>query len=295
MLIDEPQLPSNVLKTLKELGVALTHHSGWLKTFHRILICGGTPSPEDMAEDAHHLCRFGQWYYAVEDDQLLDLALFEEVEKLHISVHERARYLLKLKHDGQDITSEVYDDFINIAYDFRTTVQDLQFTLVSKICAVDHLTGVWNRYAMSYRLTQEHDRISRTGNSCVIAIIDFDHFKNINDQHGHLAGDQVLKTSMEYFVDQIRKYDIIFRYGGEEFLFLLPETGVEEAVEILDRLRKGIKTIDIRFNSSNIDVSISIGVASMHGDISVHNAIELADNALLNAKMAGRDCIQIWN
>ena len=244
MINEEPQLPSNILRILRELGVALTNHSNWLKVFHRTLICDEIPSADDMDENAHHLCRFGQWFYGNNDEQITNLDLFEEVGKLHISVHERARYLLKLKNQHQPITSEVYDDFINIAHDFRTAVQDLQFTLVSKVCAVDHLTGVWNRYAMSYRLAQEHDRLSRTGHPCVIAIVDFDHFKKVNDKYGHLAGDQVLKTSMEYFADQIRKYDIIFRYGGEEFLFLLPETELDEAVDILERLRKGIKNTD---------------------------------------------------
>lgn len=295
MITDEPNLPTDILRTLRELGVATTHHSNWLKVFHRILICDEQVPEKDLNPMAHHLCRFGKWYYQVTDDRLKELDLFHKVEALHIDVHNKARALLLMKKQGEHIGSERYNDFITTAYRFRSTIQDLQFALVSKICAVDHLTGVWNRYAMSYRLSQEYDRICRSGKSCVIAIIDFDHFKDINDQFGHLVGDEVLKTCMKYFIQQVRTYDIIFRYGGEEFLFMLPETEIDEATEILERLRKGVKNVAIDHKNHQIQVTISIGATVMHSDISVHQAIELADNALFSAKMAGRDCMQVWH
>ncbi|MFW2374558.1 MAG: diguanylate cyclase [Gammaproteobacteria bacterium] len=213
--------------------------------------------------------------------------------ELHIDLHKKAAQLLKLRREHKDITAEAYDDFIDTVQGFRMALQDLQLTLVSKVCAVDHLTGVWNRYAMSHRLNQEHERVRRNGEHCVIAIMDFDHFKNINDRFGHIAGDKVLKVVMNHLSHQIRQYDVIFRYGGEEFLFLLPNTELDEATEILERLRSNIKQLPIEMDGDTIHVTVSIGVAAMEAEINVHDTIELADNALLTAKMSGRDCVQV--
>ena len=134
---------------------------------------------------------------------------------------------------------------------FRIAMQNLQFSLFSQVCAVDHLTGIWNRYAMTYKLAQEQERVRRTGKPCAIAIIDFDFFKAINDDHGHLAGDHVLKVAMEFFSSRMRKYDQVFRFGGEEFLFAFPETILEQAQELLERLREDIKALVIELPSGS--------------------------------------------
>lgn len=293
---DEPNLPGEILKILQELGVSLTHHSGWLKRFHRTLVCGAEPSVDDLAPDAHCRCMFGQWYYGDIDQRLKDLPLYLEVGDLHQKVHGRARELLNFNGSGRAITTEEYDRFMDIAHEFRVAVQNLQFKMVSEVCAVDHLTGVWNRYALSYKLAQEHARVHRNRSCCAVAIIDFDRFKTINDRYGHLAGDKVLKTAMAYFSRKMRAYDSIYRYGGEEFLFVFPDTEVDEARQILDRLRHELKDVPIFLDSGEeIHVSVSIGLAVMDGQAGIRDVIEMADNALLHAKMNGRDSLHVWN
>ncbi len=296
MLADEPNLPGEILKLLHELGVSLTYHSAWLKRLHRTLVCGAAPSSDDLAADAHCKCMFGQWYYGDIDTRLKGLPLYGEVGDLHLKVHDRARELLNLAESGRPITTDEYDQFIDVAHEFRTAVQNLQFKMVSEVCAVDHLTGVWNRYALSYKLAQEHARVHRNKNCCVIAIIDFDRFKSINDRYGHVAGDKVLKTAMAYFSDKMRAYDTIYRYGGEEFLFIFPDTEVEVAKQILERLRHELKEVAIILDSGDeVRVSVSIGMAAMDGQVGIQDVIEMADSALLHAKMNGRDSLHIWN
>ena len=292
----EPNLPGNVLNALRQLGNALTHHSNWLNEFHRSLICDQPMSTDEMTANAHQKCLFGEWYYGGVDERIQALETFEEVGKLHQSVHRHANKLLKINQSGQAISAQDYDDFMNTAMRFRIALQDLQFKMVSQVCAVDHLTGVWNRYAMSYKLTQEHERVTRTGQNCSIALMDFDHFKNINDQYGHIAGDNVLKTAMKFFSNKLRKYDAIFRYGGEEFLFLLPATTIIEAQDLMERLRKGLKQLSISVNNKhNIHISVSIGLTSLDQDTTITDAINMADNALLKAKENGRNCICVLN
>lgn len=288
------QLPGNVLNSLRQLGKALTDHSNWLKEFHRALICDQPMSSDNTQENAHHNCRLGKWYYGNVEESIQQLDTFKEVGDLHRSVHQHANTLLEVKQSGQDVSVQSYDEFINIAMLFRTALQDLQFNMVSQVCAIDHLTGVWNRYAMTYKLTQEHERITRTGQSCSIALLDFDHFKNINDQYGHIVGDSVLKTALEFFSSKIRKYDAIFRYGGEEFLFMLPATTTKEAQDLMERLRTGIKKLSITASKNmNIHIRVSIGLTSLDKNITVADAIDMADSALLKAKADGRDCTYV--
>jgi diguanylate cyclase len=285
----------DILPLLRDLGTGLVNHSQWIKVLHRTLICNDTPQDKDLSGDAHLQCKFGKWYYSLSGSGLEDDPGFIETGILHVEVHNKARDLLKMKQSGKTISSEDYDDFTDTANNFRVAVQDLQFSLISKVCAVDHLTGVWNRHAMSFMIDKEHERARRSGNGCVLAIMDFDGFKEINDRHGHIAGDRVLKTAMGFFVKSLRKYDIIFRYGGDEFLLLFPETNIEHASQLLERLRQELKNRPIMISDSKkINISVSIGMSEMDGQSSYDETIRFADHALIEAKSDGRDCIRVW-
>jgi len=293
--IEEEMPLDDVLSLLRDLATGLINHSQWVKVLHRTLICDDKPEENDMLEDAHHLCKFGKWYYSLLDSALKDEPCFVETGALHKEVHNKARDLLKEKMSGKPISSEAYDDFTDVANAFRVAIQNLQFSLISKVCAVDHLTGVWNRHAMSSMINKEHERARRSGNGCVLAIMDFDDFKQINDRYGHIAGDRVLKTTMDFFVKRLRKYDIIFRYGGDEFLLLFPETNTEHAAQLLERLCLELRNMPIMIsNSKKITVSVSIGMSEMDGQSTYNETIKLADHALIEAKSDGRDCIRVW-
>lgn len=290
---NEPRLPLNTLRALGELGTALTNHTIWTKAIHRTLICGSKPESKNLCKSAHHLCQFGQWYYGNVDATLKEMELFSVIGELHVSLHDKARDLLNIKMEHREITPQQYDDFINSVHSFRMAIQDLELELINKACSIDQLTGVWNRYAMHHTLAHEHERLRRHGNPCVIALLDFDNFKAINDTYGHIAGDLVLKTSMKFITDNIRGNDMIFRYGGEEFLLVLPEANISEATELMDRLRTELKQLAVSYKDKTIHFTVSVGLAAMRADIDMHDTIELADHAMFNAKMAGRDCIEV--
>ena len=158
----QSELPGGVLEFLKRLGTNLTYHANWLKVLHRSLICGEQAPADDLKKDAHHLCAFGRWYYSEPDPKLRSLPQYERVGELHQRVHDEAVNLLNLKQDGQEIATGNYEIFMTVAHEFRTAVQSLQFDMFSQVCAVDHLTGVWNRYALSHKLSQEFERVQRT-------------------------------------------------------------------------------------------------------------------------------------
>ena len=288
-------LPGDILNILRELGTSLTNHSIWLKRLHRSIICRSEMPVDDLAENAHRRCEFGTWYYGDIDTRLKALPLFAEVGDLHRRVHEQARHLLRLGQSDQEITPGDYDSFTDVAQQFRVAVQNLQFSMFSQVCAVDQLTGVWNRYAMCYKLSQERERVRRSGKPCSIALIDFDYFKSINDRYGHLAGDEVLKTVMAFLISKMRKYDLVFRFGGEEFLFAFPETGLDHSEELVDRLRQEISDLGVEIAPGEVlRVTVSAGLALLDHESDVNEVIHLADSALMNAKLAGRDCVHVW-
>jgi diguanylate cyclase (GGDEF)-like protein len=155
----------------------------------------------------------------------------------------------------------------------------------------DSLTGMFNRRHFDERLEEEHRRTTRYHHPLSVVMVDVDHFKTINDQHGHPAGDRVLKAISEALVEATRTSDMVFRYGGEEFAVLLPETSIEEAVLVAERIR-GLVPRRVRQSAKVAPVTVSLGVAGMGGDIpalSAEGLVGRADGALYLAKQSGRN------
>jgi diguanylate cyclase (GGDEF)-like protein len=156
---------------------------------------------------------------------------------------------------------------------------------LERSASTDGLTGVANRHVFDEALTRELARAARLGGSVTLAMLDIDHFKRVNDTHGHLAGDDVLCAVAECVGGHIRITDTLARFGGEEFALVLPDTGGDEALVALDRIRR-----DVRGLRPNIDVTISVGLASYPNDAADPlTLIERADAALYASKRGGRD------
>lgn len=157
----------------------------------------------------------------------------------------------------------------------------------------DVLTGLYNRRFMQESLTRELTRIRRVGSVVALALIDVDHFKNFNDTFGHDAGDEVLRSIGQLLTNFRKGEDLACRYGGEEFLLVLPEIGFEKTVEKLEGLRKLVTNLSLFHEGKPLPkITISIGVAFFPEEAnSIESLIKLADTALYSAKQAGRDRI----
>ena len=160
----------------------------------------------------------------------------------------------------------------------------------------DTLTNLYNRRYLDEASDRELNRAERLGAPLSILAIDIDHFKRFNDQHGHAAGDEVLKRVSQHLVDGSRATDLVCRLGGEELLIMLPDTDLDGAVEIADKLRADISHLRIRWHSGDLPpVTISIGVASYPSHARKFSVMQsLADEALYQAKQDGRDCVRVW-
>lgn len=157
----------------------------------------------------------------------------------------------------------------------------------------DSLTDLPNRAAWDERLEMEVARQQRYGGQLLLAVLDVDHFKRINDSFGHLAGDRVLKIIANELRKRLRKTDFIARFGGEEFALLLPETPLEAGQKLIEGLREGIQNCPFHFKGERIDVTLSGGLTAFVEAERAEHVFERADRALYRAKGAGRNRIEM--
>ena len=162
-----------------------------------------------------------------------------------------------------------------------------------KLATYDPLTGLYNRRLLADTLKREFSRSDREKISTGLLMMDIDHFKLINDAFGHLAGDEVLKSFGSHVLANIRQEDSAFRYGGEEFLIILPGASIHDAVIRAEELRKMIERIDFDIEGKHGQVTVSIGVAEYpENGKSMDNVLAKADEALYAAKHAGRNRVE---
>jgi diguanylate cyclase len=180
---------------------------------------------------------------------------------------------------------------------FRKTLYNRSFELkaayqrIEELAELDELTGSYNRRCIMRMLDDEIARAHRVNTPCSIALIDLDWFKRINDTYGHPTGDEVLRTFAITMFANLRNIDRFGRYGGEEFLLVLPDTPNDNAERTLDRLRAIIADLDWSAFSPGMKVTISAGVATLRAGENADNFLARADSALYAAKARGRNRI----
>lgn len=166
--------------------------------------------------------------------------------------------------------------------------------LLLAISHTDHLTGLYNRRYLEEVLEREFQRTLRKGNNLAVMIMDIDHFKTVNDTYGHQQGDSVLCKVAALFQRVLRDYDIAARFGGEEFIAVIPEASLSEACKIAERIRKSIEEMKFNVGTKNIRVTASFGVSACpaEGINSAESMIREADKALYSAKINGRNRVE---
>ncbi len=176
-----------------------------------------------------------------------------------------------------------------LLYPLRNT---LLYQLALQSATTDPLTGVKNRTAMDASIKREIGLANRQRSPLSFILLDLDHFKSINDQFGHLIGDQVLREVAKVAEETIRDSDIIFRYGGEEFLVLLSGTRISGATLLAERIRSNIERLRV-YSELDLRITASMGVVSMSGNENQESLFKRADKALYRAKNNGRNQVVI--
>lgn len=153
----------------------------------------------------------------------------------------------------------------------------------------DSLTGAGNRVALEQALNREIEMSRRYGQALSVIMLDMDHFKNLNDTHGHHAGDAALRAVALLLREQLRNIDMVFRFGGEEFVLLLANTDAQAATRVGERIRLAIEKLPLLIGEKTIQLSASLGCATYHPSESQHALLQRADQALYEAKRSGRN------
>ena len=170
-----------------------------------------------------------------------------------------------------------------------------QYTEKEFMSVLDGLTGLYNRRQFEISLEQEHNRSKRHMSEFSLAILDIDFFKKVNDTYGHQYGDYVLKTVADLMKASFRKTDLLYRYGGEELIMIMPETNIEGAIIPVQRLRRSVEDYDFNYNGVKAKVTVSIGLTMNYAEFNTPaDMLKSADEALYRAKEEGRNRVILY-
>jgi diguanylate cyclase (GGDEF)-like protein len=280
---------------ITQLDQAIYNHEQWHKHIMRTLVSRLPHEPHDVAPDAHTHCRFGQWYYGTAHPKLRELPAFESIEAEHRQIHSLVAGMLLSAENGSPIPPPDYDAFSNSIERLRLQIQTLKREMEETLYRRDPLTGVNSRITLLTHLREQQEMVKRDIHQSCIVMADLDNFKRINDTFGHHIGDSVLIAVANYMIANIRPYDKIFRYGGEEFLFSMPNATAEDGFAVMERLRTGIAEMPLAIEGiAPVHITLSVGIALIEKEGRVEDAIDCADKAMYSAKGGGRNRTCIW-
>ena len=176
----------------------------------------------------------------------------------------------------------------------KVSVQQEELDLLQSAVGVDFLTEIPNRRALDERMEEMMSRAERYGNTFSLIVFDIDHFKAINDKHGHAGGDRILRAIAHLLNDHKRSSDFLARFGGEEFVLLLPETTLESAQRLAEKTRERVDASNFRFQKERVRVTLSAGVGELHpGRDTAEALFKRVDAALYLAKQEGRNRVNV--
>ncbi len=218
---------------------------------------------------------------------------FNAGRKMQVVCH----LMLPIGQDWTDDRKQLAQTYVNTA---NSTLVSLNLLAeAEKLSMTDPLTGLYNRRSMDTLMDREVALSERHGNPLSLVMIDMDCFKTINDTHGHAAGDHLLKSFADCVRITLRKTDLAFRYGGDEFVLALPQTSSTMAQQCVQKLRQAFAAVDFSSAIANLEnpPTLSIGVverSKQHGVLTLQNLLAAADLALYDAKAANRNCVRIY-
>jgi len=288
---NHPKELNTITQSLDEARIA---HVRWLNELNKQIIF---KIPVDSFARNHTECYLGKWLALVKPNKIFNNDDCQKLLTIHKNLHNQANRFLDLAFTGQSIVSSEYELFISTVNDVMQSIEHIQYALHTFSLSLDNLTQLPNRTLLLFMLKKEHAKFERSTlkNKHCIAFVDIDRFKNINDTHGHHAGDIVLKKVAEKLTSCMREGDIVGRYGGDEFLFYLSDVSVQKATTVFERIRSEIENLAITIQTkTTVCVTISIGVTTFSPGNSLHEIINCADKAMYFSKTKGRNKVHIY-
>lgn len=211
-------------------------------------------------------------------------------------VRDRVIGVMSIQRDPADgYTQDEIRLFETIAHQAAMALENAQiFKQLRMIASTDSLTGVFTRWHFTQLAKVEIERAQRYGHPLAVLMMDIDHFKKFNDTYGHATGDDVVRAVASMCSKGLRSSDVMGRYGGDEFVILLPETDLEAAARTAERIRSMVNTIEVSTPESVVQITISMGLATLAPRMTLDTLLIMADRALYQAKNAGRNLVKVY-
>jgi diguanylate cyclase (GGDEF)-like protein len=289
--------PPRLQQSLDELQEATRDHEAWFGNLMRSLVCRVATGPGDVDPEGHRRCGFGRWYHGPGQQVLREQPSFVAIESEHVRLHRLAARVLSEAANGSDVRTSDYDELVACGSQLRLELETLRHEIETALRDRDAVTGAFGRVEILPALREAGELVRREVQQVCIAFMDLDHFKEVNDVHGHRLGDQVLAGTVQYLTAHLRSYDRVFRYGGDEFLILLPAADIEVASKLIERLRAGLAATTLAVDEAgrSLRMTASFGITPLEPDVSAEESVDRADKALLLAKAAGRNRVIRWD
>jgi diguanylate cyclase (GGDEF)-like protein len=288
--------PTELERMHDGLQQAIRAYADWHRRIIRTLVCRLDVDPADLRTDSFCACGFGRWFHDPAQRELKERPQYAAIEAGHRRLHELAADVLSELRERASISAPTFDRFIEHSVHLRVDLDSLRNDMVVALRSRDSVTGTYRRLEVLPALREARQLAIRGVQSSCIAFMDLDQFKGVNDSYGHGLGDEVLRQAARHIIEHLRAYDRVFRYGGDEFLLLLPGTHPEEAWHLVDRLRQQLAEAPLGRDPDGqaIVLTASFGITSLEPDLTVEECVARADEALLLAKAAGRNRVVCW-
>ena len=257
-------------------------------------------STTSFPELNHNFCTFGKWLHGEAKQTIQNNSKYKIIENMHKNLHMFAGKIFNILELGEYHVLITYLEKCElISLGIGTELALLDHILINKKISKDALTGALNRHSLHNLFEHEYELALATSTSFILAMCDLDYFKNINDTYGHIVGDHVLKHFVSVVKENLRNSDVIIRYGGEEFIIMLPAVNRENGYNVLNKIRKSFQESVIEYQDKKVQSTVSIGMMEItpkhsYNKIFIEEYIMIVDQNLYIAKENGRNRVEYY-
>jgi len=285
-----PVLPSETDIFIAELDTAVEAHMNWTRRILRCVVLRTTPGDDVLDPMAHTLCHFGSWFMSSRAEfEALDAQAAQRVEAVHQAMHDAIRSICTRVLAEQPGNHADLEAFEQSQSELLVLLARFKTLILTKAVRHDPLTGLPLRYGIENDFALYRKAARRNRTLLYVAMIDVDHFKPINDTHGHLVGDLVLRQLADVLKQTLRSNEPLYRFGGEEFLWLLQCHSAAEAEQSAQRLLGAVRTASVPIpDGAPLALTVTLGLARVREQDDLSSAIMRAHLALYEGKKSGR-------
>lgn len=246
------------------------------------------------------LCTFGKWLSGDAKKVVKNNSKIKELDRVHSQLHYisiQVKNILTENNKDYDVLLTYLEKAELLSLSIGTELALIDNTIINQKSSKDPLTGALSRQVLGQLFQNQYELSLATNTNFILAICDLDKFKNINDTHGHIVGDKMLKAFIKIVKETLRNSDIVIRYGGEEFVIILPAVNKEKAFLVLDQIRKNFENFTLKLKDTSVKTTVSMGMIEIepkdrYNTDLLDNYIECADIKLYKAKNSGRNNIK---